>query len=410
MLPTHHSGLRTFHWRSALVPLTVFLALTAPLYAQTYSVLLNFSGANGNGPGTPILDRSGNLYGSTPSGGPGEFGGYGNAYKLAHAGQGWILDNLYNFTGRNDGAAPEGALTIGPDQALYGTAAAQGADLHGTVFKLQPPVTFCRAITCAWNITVLYTFRGDMDGSVPNGNVVFDAAGNMYGTTTYGGQYNYGTIWKLTSSGGSWTESVLYSFDGPHGSYPLSGAVLDNAGNLYGTTSTGGADGWGGVWELTNSGSGWSLQNLYSLTNQSDGRSLAGGVVFDSAGNLYASAQHGGQNSGGTVFRLSPASGGWNFSLLYSLSGSAGPASSLTLDTSGNLYGTTYQDGSNQLGNVFQLSPSNGSWIYADLHDFSDSDGEHPLGSVVLDANGNIFGTTSQGGSGLDGVIFKIAP
>jgi uncharacterized repeat protein (TIGR03803 family) len=401
---------RVSHQLAVFVLLTLFLILAAPMYSQTYTVLQNFSGANGNGPGSPILDPSGNVYGSTPSGGPGEFGGFGNVYKLARAGEGWILDNLYNFKGENDGSAPLGALTFGPSRVLFGTATAYGANLHGTVFQLQPPPTFCRAVSCPWNITVLYAFRGGtIDGAVPNGNVAFDAAGNMYGTTNYGGQNNYGTIWELTRSGGTWTETVLYSFDGTHGSYPLSGVALDSAGNLYGTTSAGGANGYGEVYELTHSGSNWSIQVLHSLQNGSDGRSPIGGVVLDNAGNVYASAQHGGQNSGGTVFELSPANGAWNFSLLYSLSGLAGPSSSLTLDSSGSLYGTTYQDGNNQVGNVFELSPSNGSWTYADLHDFSGSDGKLPLGSVVLDASGDIFGTASEGGSGFDGVVFEIA-
>ena len=256
----------------------------------------------------------------------------------------------------------------------------------------------------------IYGFLGGTDGSGPNGKVVFDAEGNLYGTTYYGGQYGLGTVYEATRSGGTWTETVLYSFDGTHGASPSASVVLDRVGNLYGTTSTGGAHNWGAVFELTPSGSGWTEQVLYSFTNGNDGRSPAGGLVFDSAGNLYGSTQHNGQGFGGTVFELSPSGGGWAFTLLYSLSGRAGPGDHLTLDAAGNLYGTTYQDGIDEQGSVFELSPSGSGWAYTDLHDFTGgNDGAAlPIGAVALDSSGNIFGTTSQGGRSFSGVIFEI--
>ena len=167
--------------------LALCVALASPAYAQTLTVLQSFSGTNGNLPGPPVLDAAGNIYGNTQQGGPGEFGGYGNVYKLAHAGSGWVLENLYNFTAHNDGAFPLGGPTLGPDGALYGTASGEGAGGRGTVFKLQPPATFCKSVTCPWNLTVLYSFSGSTDASDPYGDVVFDAAGNIYGTSYYGG-------------------------------------------------------------------------------------------------------------------------------------------------------------------------------------------------------------------------------
>lgn len=385
--------------------------LTAPMYAQTLSVLQSFGGENGNLPSTPVLDKAGNIYGSTQQGGPGEYGGYGNVYKLAHAGSGWVLENLYNFTARDDGAYPQGGPTFGPDGALYGTASGGGAGGRGTVYKLQPPKSFCRSVSCPWNITVLYSFVGSAGGSDPNGNVVFDAAGNIYGTTYYGGADELGTVWELTNVGGTWTESVLYSFAGSDGSHPLSGVVVDAAGNVYGTTNSGGPNNWGEVYELTHSGSGWALQILHAFQNQDDGRSPYGGLAFDGAGNLYGSAGNNGQGFGGTIFQLSPSSGGgWAFNLVYSLSGRMGPEASLTIDAAGNVYGTTYMDGADEVGSVFKLSPSNGGWVYTDLHDFTNGkDGEVPSAAVVLGANGNVFGT-AYGGAFFDGVVFEITP
>ena len=392
------------------IVLAFWVALASPAYPQTLTVLQSFSGINGNIPGTPVLDRAGNIYGSTQEGGPGEYGGYGNVYKLAHVGSGWVLENLYNFTPQgDDGVYPLGGLTFGPDGAVYGTASGGGAGGNGTVFKLQPPVTFCQSVTCPWNLAVLYSFSGSTDANGPYGDVVFDAAGNMYGTSSYGGTDNLGTVWELNKVGGAWTESVLYSFHGSDGSHPMASVVLDHAGNLYGTTNSGGPDNWGEVYELTHSGSGWSLQMLHGFQNQSDGSSPYGGVILDSAGNVYGSAGNNGQNFGGTIFQLSPSGGGWTFNLLYSLSGSMGPEASLTLDAAGNLYGTTFKDGSDNDGSVFELSPSNGGWVYTDLHDFTNgSDGTNPSAAVALGANGNLLGT-AYGGVSYQGVVFEIA-
>ncbi len=389
----------------ALAVCVVAIATMRPAQAQTFTVLHRFGGVDGNLPTAPILDRAGNLYGTTVEGGPGEFGGFGNIYKLSHTASGWVFNTLYNFTAHADGAYPDnGGPTIGPDGTLYGTAGGEGAGGNGTLYNLRPPATFCRSIFCD-AITVLHAFAGGNDGSGPNANLVFDAAGNIYGTTAGGGEHGYGTVFQATRSGGSWTETVLHSFNPPDGINPTAGVILDSAGNLYGTTVAGGAHNWGTVFELTHSGSGWTEQVLYTFTNTSDGRSPFGGLVMDSAGNLYGSAQHNGHNFGGTVFKLSRSGGGWTFTLLYSLSGLAGPADHLTLDSAGNLYGTTYQDGVNQQGSVFELSPSGGGWVYTDLHDFSGDDGALPTSTVVLDPSGNIFGTTSQG---VNGVIFEI--
>ena len=134
-------------------------------------------------------------------------------YKLSRVGTGWVLNDLYNFTAHNDGAYPDyGGLTFGPGHVLYGTSQAEGDYGGGNIFTLMPPATFCSSISCFWNITPIYAFQGGSDGEYPNGKIVFDAAGNLYGTTTYGGASGDGTVFMATRSGGSWTETVLYSF------------------------------------------------------------------------------------------------------------------------------------------------------------------------------------------------------
>jgi uncharacterized repeat protein (TIGR03803 family) len=187
--------------------------------------------------------------------------------------------------------------------------------------------------------------------------------------------------------------------------------TLDSAGNLWGTTYAGGTSGFGTVFRLTRSGGVWTKTVLYNFTNGSDGRAPSGGVVFDQAGNLYGSTVFGGANGGGTVYELSPVGGSWTLTTLYSFSGVAGPYNTLTMDANGVLYGATYRDGANQAGSVFKLTQSNGNWTFTGLHDFTNgNDGGFPTSSVAVDSHGDIFGTASSGGSAGEGVVFEITP
>src|ERR1035437_1017268 len=207
---------------------------------------------------------------------------------------------------------------------------------------------------------------------------------------------------------------------------PQSGVIFDSAGNLYGTTQGGGTGGCGTVYELSPSSSGWTEKVLYNFQCgfSSDGQYPIGGLIFDAAGNLYGTTNFAGANNGGTVFELSPLGGGnWTFHLLYSLSYNGtfdfllyGPTGTLAMDSSGSLYGTTVMDGAFGGGSVFKLTPSHGGWTYTSLHDFGGgSDGGNPFGNVVLDASGNVYGTAGVGGlSGCEGlgcgVVWKITP
>ena len=236
------------------------------------------------------------------------------------------------------------------------------------VFNLKPSAAACRSALCPWTETVLHNFpEYHGDGSLPgSGDVVFDQAGNLYGTTITGGSADVGAVYELTPSG---TESVLWSFTGGQqdGSYPWSGVIFDGSGNLYGTTTEGGdpacVGGCGTVYKMTPSGSGWTEKPIYSFTGGSDGAVPYGGLIFDQSGNLYGTTISGGINGeSGTVFELTPnPDGSWNFNLLYSFNGNGGPDGSLTMDAAGNLYGITAENDCpdcSTYGDVFELTPS----------------------------------------------------
>jgi uncharacterized repeat protein (TIGR03803 family) len=218
----------------------------------------------------------------------------------------------------------------------------------------------------------------------------------------------------LSPANGGWTENILYSFAGVgDGGFPAAGVILDSTGNLYGTASQGGEFGYGTVYQLAPSGSVWTENTLYPFSGTSDGAYPYGGVIFDQTGNLYGTASRGGSNSDGTAFELTPSSGGWNYSPMYSFNkgyGADGPTGSLVMDTAGNLYGTTLADGAYNQGSVFELTRSQTGWIYTDLHDFQGgtNDGAFPYGSVALDANGNLYGTASGGGTNNAGIVWEI--
>ena len=212
--------------------------------------------------------------------------------------------------------------------------------------------------------------------------------------------------------------TVFLPDDPPDGDYPISGLVFDQAGNLYGTTEYGGAScDCGTVFQLTPSGSGWTETVLYSFTYGDDGAFPYGGLIFDNAGNLYGTTEFG-LSGNGTVFQLTPSGGQWTYTLLYSLmsgqSGLAGPLGTLAIDAGGNLYGTAFEGGGGceyGCGTVFKLAPSAGGWAYSLLHEFAGgSDGALPYDGVILDRNGNLYGTASSGGTRGQGVIFQITP
>jgi len=436
MTRPEHDRTRNFAFRMATkLALTVGWALIAanlPAQAQTLTRLHDFNSNQGYSQGFgalagPAIDRAGNLYGTLAQGGI----QFGTAYELQRKGSGWIFNLLHTFVGNltNDGAHPYSGLVFGPDGALYGTTYQGGGDNSGqcfygcgTVYSLRPPPSACKSALCPWNETVIYHFAGGSDGAYPGyGNLTFDSAGNIYGTTSDGGANGLGTVYELSPSNGGWTETVLYSFaGGGDGWRPWGPVTVDAAGNLYGTTYYGGSsacgvDGCGTIYRLSPSALGWTHTVLYSFQNLDDGMLPIAGLVFDSAGNLYGGTSLGGSGTGGTIFQLTPSGSGWNFNLLCSLVGSppynGGLVNNLTSDSAGNLYGTAFWD-PDGVGSLFKLVRSNG-WTCNQIYSFRNS-GQYgpgdPRGSVALDGNGNIYGTSIYGGRDDVGTVWEITP
>jgi uncharacterized repeat protein (TIGR03803 family) len=431
----------TWNFATRPQPITATLAIlfalalvTVPAQAQTETVLHTFE--DGLDSGLPYggltIDRAGNLYGTAYWGfecmGLEEC--YGLVFKLSNRGQGWTFTPLYAFPGGGSGENPFAGVTIGPDGALYGTTVNGGAYKRGTVFRVTPAASLCRNITCPWVATTLHSFGGSNDGVYPYSGVTFDAAGNLYGTTV-GGPSGPGAVFKLTPSGDSWTETVLWSFNGSDGADPYGNLVLDSAGNIYGTTLEGGYSGCfygtcGTVFELQSKGGYWAETVLHYFQGGADGDEPYAGLTFDNSGNLFGVTSSDGPIGGGTVFELTPANGGWTYSVAYGLPGvtssdmpNPGPRGNLVVDSAGNLYGTTIENGTQNEGTVFVLTPSYGSYTYTALYNFCSihgcPDGGWPWAGVVRDSYGNLYGATIAGGYeqgncrvGGCGVVFEI--
>jgi uncharacterized repeat protein (TIGR03803 family) len=326
---------------------------------------------------------------------------------------------LYSFTGGSDGGYPDSDLVIDSAGNLYGTSVEGGDFDSGAVFELAPSGK-------GWIETVLYSFTSEGDGGQPYGGVTLDSEGNLYGTAVAGGSTHgvcleggCGVVFELTNIDGVWTESVIHAFTGGRDGYgPGAGLTFDRQGNLYGMTPTGGADGLGVICELTpEAGGTWTERIIHTFTGGEDGGSgSAGRLLLDDAGNLYGVATVGGSYGSGTAFKLTPAQTGvWRFSTLYAFKGQpdAGfPYGALALDPLGNLYGTSYYDGANDLGAVYELSRSGGAWSETVLYSFKGgTDGSGPISNLVV-RGGNLYGTTSEGGASgcACGTIFELTP
>jgi uncharacterized repeat protein (TIGR03803 family) len=330
---------------------------------------------------------------------------------------------LHSFKNNSkDGHSPYAGLIFDASGNLYGTTELGGAYGYGTVFELTPKAGG------GWTETVLHNFGNGADGAILYSGLIADASGNLYGTTYFGGAYFYGTVFELTpANGGNWTEKILHSFDpnGTDGYSPVAGLIADAAGNLYSTTQHGGAYGAGTVYELTpNAGGSWEEKILHNFSNNgTDGYEPFAGLIFDAAGNLYGTTYYGGaygvsgNYTGGTVFELTPAAGGiWTETVLHNFNdnGTDGnnPEADLIFDATGNLYGTTFEGGVYGYGTVFELTPAEGGiWTETERHSFGNgADGEHPTGGVIIDAAGNLYGSTTFGGPFGYGTVFELTP
>jgi uncharacterized repeat protein (TIGR03803 family) len=306
----------------------------------------------------------------------------------------------WKFSGNKDGGGPSSALMQGPNGYLYGTAYT-GAAGFGVVYSLYKPHG------AAWQQTSLWTFSGDADGAGPTGQLIMDSTGALYGVTGGGAAYASGTVFKLTPPAQgqtAWTETTLYTFThADDGGVPVGGLIADPQGNLYGTTTRYGANGYGTVFELSPPAQGqtsWTFATIHSFTGKSDGGSPLASLLMDAKGNLYGTAPRGG-NTGisGAVFELVPTHGGpWHETTLYAFSGSDGlyPCGPLIADTAGNLYSTTPFGGTYGQGVAYELSPpaqQGGTWTESTIWSFSNASGlVYPFNGLLADANGNLFG------------------
>lgn len=348
---------------------------------------------------------------------------------------------LYAFSGGNDGGVPTTGLVFDKSGNLYGTTLNGGGGPCylgcGTVFEMSP------SGGGGWTLTTLYAFQGGTDAAYPNSALVIDGAGNLYGSSG-GGSSNCptpgcGTIFELSPNGsGGWNETLLYSFLGGSDGDDPRGVVLDSAGNVYGTAAQGGGTcttfsvGCGTAFKLAPTGSGsWKYTVLHRFGTGNDGAVPFGGLAFDAHGILYGTTQYGGLFAGictqgcGTIFRLALRSGKWTENVLHAFQASDGsyPASTPTLDSSGNIYVTTDFGGSQNAGVVFELSPkAGGGWQPHLRHVFgSFQSGVKPgYASVAVDSSGNVYGTTIYGGQNQPqcksllgngcGVVYELRP
>jgi len=402
------------------------VALMLPASAEAiskYKVLYTFTGGGDGGDPEDnklIFDAAGNLYGTAVGGGAHENGA---VFELTPNSDGsWTESVLYSFAGGTDASSVRAGVTFDVSGNLYGTSVSGGDHGAGTVFKLS------HNSDGSWSESVIYSFSGGSDGAVAVGGVVFDAAGALYGTTGQGGAQGHGVVFKLTeNSDGSWTESVLHTFTGKDGGYPDHGnLVFDSAGGLYGTTSGFGASSPGTVFKLTPNGDGsWKEKVLHRFTGGKDGATPESTLIFDQACALYGTAAEGGSGGFGVVFKLTPnADGTWTEHVLHTFRGGtdgALPLAGVVFDTAGNLYGTTYKGGFGQCngvfggpgcGTVFKLTPnSKGGWTGTVLHRFHAKPNANPYSQLIFDGVGNLYGASSaDGASSSHGGVFEITP
>jgi uncharacterized repeat protein (TIGR03803 family) len=412
------------------------LALATGAWAGTEKVLYTFTGgADGGNPYAGVVfDNAGNLYSTTFAGGTsGGCAGYGcgTVFELTPgSGGAWTETVLYSFTGGVDGGSPASDLIFDSVGNLYGTTDFYGSGGAcndptygcGTAFELSPTSN-------GWAESVIYDFTDNDGGFNPAAGVIFDKNGNLYGTAGSGGAHVRGTVYELVARNNGWSEKTLYAFGGSSGgAEPADALIFDAAGNLYGTAYAGGTYDGGTVFELTSGSREAKTLHVFqcgfggcSKKDKGDGANPLAGLVMDSAGNLYGTTRFGGNYKHGTVFKVARLAGGkWKETIIHSFTGGDDgeyPYGGLTIDRAGKLYGTTSGGGTHVWGTVFELKPSrSGRWKESVLYDFSGgSDGGEPLADLVIDASGNLYGTAALGGdagcAGYGcGVVFEIIP
>jgi uncharacterized repeat protein (TIGR03803 family) len=410
----HYFSLRV--WTVLLSTIVFSVACWA---ADNEKVVYNFT--SGNDGGQPaaqlVFDSAGNLYGTTVVGG---LYGCGTVFKASLAGDQWQETVLYNFDCFSTGKNPYGGVILDSSGNLYGTTVAGGSggqctgDGCGVVYELTQSGD-------TWNETVLYNFTGGDDGFGPGSALVMDKAGKLYGTAPDGGAFAAGVVYQLAPNNGQWQQTVIHPFtggdDGAVGS--LGPLLLDATGSLNGVTEIGGKFGAGVAFKLTPTGNTWNFTTLYAFQGQPDAGFPYGGLIADAQGRLFGTTYFGGTSGLGSVFEISAGATVlilWKESVLYSFQGGSDaslPTSSLVFDAAGNLYGTSSTGGnpSCDCGTIFKLAPRSGGWDESILHIFGGSgDGYSPSYGLTPDGKGNYFGVTPVGGIYGQGAVYQITP
>jgi uncharacterized repeat protein (TIGR03803 family) len=376
------------------MPILATVFASCPAWAQgSYSIIYSFNGNNGSAwqPWSGVVVNPGMVIGTTEQGGA---YGYGTVYALLQtSSRTWSYQTMHSFSSSDNGAAPTTALVQDASYRLYGTGAEQ-------IFQLSPTALLSR------KFSPVYNFTGGNDGDCSDlCSVSIDTAGNLYGSTPQGGADGAGVVFKVDSSG----YSVIYTFTGgSDGGWGIGPVAIDAQGNVYGTADQGGAYGMGVVYRLSPTGdpSTYTYSKLHDFSGGDDGAGPWGGIILGHDGNLYGTTESAGSGYGGTVFQMTPnGDGTWSESVIHAFAanGTDGyqPLAPPTMDNAGNLYGTTVEGSSSHgFGTVYKLTNSNGNWTESIVHDFQGepSDGSGPFGPVTIDGSGNIFGTTQQGG------------
>jgi uncharacterized repeat protein (TIGR03803 family) len=376
---------------------TVFTMTTG---GDDFTLVHSFAGGATDGAtpyGSLVRDASGNLWGTTNSGGTSD---EGTIFMIDGGG---TLTVVHSFTGgASDGARPHVALILDGAGNLYGTTYSGGTSNDGTVFTIDAAVS---------TFTVLHSFAGNPTGGAhPEASLVLDGAGNLYGTTSYGGAADTGAVFTVTTAGTGFAILHSFAWGGTEASHPYPSLVLDGSGNLYGTTYAGGHSSSGVIFTLKTDGSGFTVLHSFA-GGEADGANPYGALVLDGSGNLYGTTSGGGASGEGTIFTIT--TGGTGFTVLHSFAGGpsdgANPYASLALDGSGNLYGTAVNGGaSGSYGVVFTVTTDGTG--FALLHSFAGwaTDGANPYASLILDGSGTLYGTTFQGGTGNIGTVFSL--
>jgi len=363
--------------------------------------------------GDLIFDAAGNLYGTTFEGGDPACGlGCGTVFQLSPRADGtWKLTTIFKFDGK-DGAYPLAGLAMDAAGNLYGTTSSDSGLGDGTVFELSPRGDG------TWRFANILTFNGK-NGAVPEARLTLDTAGNLYGSTTAGGNSacdgnGCGLVFQLSpGANGRWKHTTLFEFNGTDGANPYAPLIFDAAGSLFGTASDGGKFEEGTVFKLSPGKSGvWTRTTLFNF-NGADGAFPRGGVVFDAASNLYGTTVGGGGSGFGTVFQLSrEGNGRWKHTTLFTfdIANGSQPTAGLIFDPAGNLYGNA-NDGRFGIGIVFRLSSqANGKWKETTLLTFNGENGSGPVGGLLFDAAGDLYGWASLQGKRGGGVVFELSP